>query len=268
MPHKLTQDVIVLLRTMTAPKTIDSKLNERLATVLCETSHPGNIGSVARAMKVMGFTQLRLVAPKTFPSPEAVTLSSNASDVLDSATVHDSLEAAIATSTLSFAFTARPRDLGTPALTVRDAAQMAREHLTTDNRQVACVFGNETYGLSNAQIMLTTHRVYIPANPNYSSLNLAQAVQIAMYEMQMSLLDFGLPAAERAESIQPASSEELVGLLKHLERAAVASEFLDLAVPKRLMQRMYRLFHRATPEREEIAILRGLLSAFESKMRR
>jgi tRNA/rRNA methyltransferase len=253
---------------MTAIETTNSKLNERHTTVLCETSHPGNIGSVARAMKVMGFTQLRLVAPKTFPSPEAVTLSSNASDVLDSATMHDTLEAAISSSTLSFSFTARPRDLGTPALTVREAARMARVHLANNQHHVAFVFGNETYGLSNAQIMLTTHRVYIPANPNYSSLNLAQAVQIAMYEMQMSLLDFGLPAAEREVAVSPAASEELVGLMNHFERAAIESGFLDPLVPKRLMQRMFRLFHRATPEREEIAILRGMLSAFEAKMRR
>jgi tRNA/rRNA methyltransferase len=244
---------------------LDQALAARAHFILCETSHPGNIGSVARAMKVMGFHSLKLVSPKEFPSAQAVTLSSNAVDVLDNAVVCNSLESALANSHLSFAFTARPRDLGTPALTVKQACEKARVHLLEHaDHRVACVFGNETYGLSNAQIMLTTHRVYIPANPNYSSLNLAQAVQIAAYEMQLQLLDYGLPEPERQAQITPAAHEELAGLLSHLERAAITSGFLDPEQPKRLMQRMYRLFHRATPEREEIAVLRGMLSALEA----
>ncbi len=245
-----------------------TQVDSRVLFVLSHTSHPGNIGAAARAMKVMGFERLALVNPKAFPAPEAETLASRATDVLERASVHSQLADAMKAATLSFAFTARPRDLSTPALTMREAAQMARQHLAANAaHEMACVFGNETYGLSNDEVMLATHRVYIPANPAYSSLNLSQAVQIAAYELQHTLIEFGLPVEEReAAPINPAPHEDLDGLLRHIERAAVASGFLNPAEPKRLMQRLWRMFQRAQPEREEIAILRGMLSAQERAM--
>jgi tRNA/rRNA methyltransferase len=214
-------------------------------------------------MKTMGFTRLRLVAPKVFPAAEATAMASGALDVLESAQVFETLEAALADVVHAVGFSARPRDLSHPVRALRDAAPdiLARGA----SGQVALVFGNETFGLSNEELARCQAFVTIPANPAYGSLNLGAAVQVACYELSTSHARFAAPVEPDRH---PATVEEVEGLHGHLERAMVASGFLDPQQPKRLMERMRRLFARAGLEREEVAFLRGMLASFEKPKRR
>jgi tRNA/rRNA methyltransferase len=231
--------------------------------VLARPSHPGNIGAAARAMKTMGFADLRLVAPKSFPAPEAHAMASGAADVLENAAVFETLEAALADVVHAVGFSARSRDLSHPVRALRDAAPeiLARAQAG----RVALVFGNETFGLSNEELARCQAFVNIPSNPAYGSLNLGAAVQVACYEIATSASSFGLPAEPQRT---PATVEEIEGLHAHFERTMVASGFLDPAQPKRLMERMRRLFARAGLEREEVQFLRGMLASFEKPKKR
>lgn len=229
--------------------------------VLSHTSHPGNIGAAARAMKTMGFSRLVLVNPKSFPDPQADALASGAADVLEQAQVCSSLEEALVGTRHSTAMTARRRGLAVEPLWARDAAAEVAE--LAKRCEVAIVFGNETAGLSNEEVAMCSRWAQIPTSPEYSSLNLAQAVQVLCYETRMHAVDAGAPPPINDAGL-PASHEEVEGLIGHLERAAVGSGFLDPAQPKRLIPRMRRLFARARVEKEEVAILRGMLAALEA----
>ena len=220
--------------------------------VLCRPSHPGNIGAAARAMKAMGLADLRLVQPARFPAPEAQWMATNAVDVLEAARVHATLREAIADCEAAFALSARAREWSPQVLDVRSAAARAVEM----NALVAFVFGNETAGLTNEEVFACQFLVHIPANPQFSSLNLAQAVQVVAYELRMCV-DVAMPFA-RVE--KRATVEDLEGLYAHLEEAASASGFM--APNSRLRERWRRLFSRVPAlEREEVNILRGLLKA-------
>lgn len=235
---------------------------DNVRVVLVQTSHPGNIGATARAMKTMGLSRLVLVAPKIFPDAQATALASGADDVLEAARVVATLPEALAGTRFATAVTARRRGLAAEPLWARDAArEMATE---AGAGEVALVFGNETAGLTNEDVALCQRWTSIPANPGYSSLNLAQAVQILCYELRLAVLDPGAPPPVNDAGL-PATNDEIDGLIGHLERAAIASGFLDPAVPKRLIPRMRRLFGRARVEKEEVAILRGMLASFEKK---
>jgi tRNA/rRNA methyltransferase len=230
--------------------------------VLARPSHPGNIGSAARALKTMGFADLRLVAPKTFPHPEADALASGALDVLGAARVFDTLERALADVVLAVGFSARGRDLSHPPRALREAAPLMVSAAAAG--PIALVFGNETFGLTNEELARCQWLAVIPANPAYASLNLAAAVQVACYELATAASAF-TPPAEPGRT--PATVEEIEAFFAHLERAMVASGFLDPAMPKRLMERMRRLYARAGLEREEVRFLRGMLAAFEKSIR-
>src|SRR3954451_17365718 len=220
--------------------------------VLCRPSHPGNIGAAARAMKAMDLADLRLVQPERFPAPEAQWMATNAVDVLEPATVPETLDDAIHDCVAAFALSARSREWSPQVLYVRSAAAQAVEM----NDRVAFVFGNEAAGLTNEEMFACQHLVHIPANPEFSSLNLAQAVQIVAYELRMAV-DPAMPFA-RVE--KRATVDDLEGLYEHLERAATESEFM--APNSRLRERWRRLFSRVPAlEREEVNILRGLLKA-------
>lgn len=220
--------------------------------VLCRPSHPGNIGAAARAMKAMGLTDLRLVRPERFPAPEAQWMATNAVDVLEAAKLHDTLGDAIKDCVAAFALSARPREWSPQVLDVRTAAARAVEM----NDKVAFVFGNETAGLTNDEVFACQYLVHIPANPQFSSLNLAQAVQVVAYEVRMCV-DVAMPFA-RVE--KRATVEDMEGLYAHLEEAAIASGFMT--PQSRLRERWRRLFSRVpTLEREEVNIVRGLLKA-------
>jgi tRNA/rRNA methyltransferase len=238
---------------------IPSHLSPRLSRiriVLCCPSHPGNIGAAARAMKTMGLSDLRLVAPEKFPAPEARWMATNAIDVLDQAKIHASLSEAIVDCVAAFALSARPREWSTQVLEVRAAAARAVQ-LEGD---VAFVFGNEQAGLTNEEMLACQYLVHIPANPGFSSLNLAQAVQVVAYEMFMT----STPEIAQFRGEKPATVADLEGLYGHLEQAAIESEFFDPASNSKLPTRLRRLFSRVPDmEREEVNILRGLLKALQ-----
>jgi tRNA/rRNA methyltransferase len=233
---------------------------DRIRIVLSHPSHPGNIGAAARAMKTMGLARLYLVNPKSFPDPQAEAMATGADDVLANATICTSLAEALAGTVSATALTGRRRELATEPVWARDAA--AQLVVTTAAGEVALVFGNEKAGLSNEEVALCRHWALIPTSAEYKSLNLAQAVQILCYELRLAAVHVGAPP-KVSDGGTPASHEEVEALMAHLERAAIASDFLDPAAPKRLMPRMRRLFSRAGLEKEEVNILRGMLSSFE-----
>jgi tRNA/rRNA methyltransferase len=228
----------------------------RIRIVLCRPSHPGNIGAAARAMKTMGLADLRLVAPERYPAPEAEWLATNAIDVLRAATVHSSLTDSIKDCVIAFALSARPREWSPQVLDARAAAARAMEV----EGDVAFVFGNETAGLTNEEMFACQYLVYIPASTQFSSLNLAQAVQVMAYELFMTRQ----PAELSGRSEKPATVQDLEGLYAHLEEAALETKFM--ASGSRLRERWRRLFSRVPAlEREEVNILRGLLRALLGK---
>ena len=224
--------------------------------VLCRPSHPGNIGAAARAMKAMGLSDLRLVKPERYPAPEAQWMATNAADVLADSQTHENLESAIADCVAAFALSARTREWSTPVLDARSAAARAME----SDGPVAFVFGNEQAGLTNEEMLACQTLVHIPANPEFTSLNLAQAVQVVAYELFM--VSGSMSFESRKE--RPATIQDREGLYAHLERASVESGFFDPASGSRLPTRLRRLFSRVPDlEREEVNILRGLLNALQ-----
>lgn len=242
---------------MNQPETITS-LFSRLRFVLVETSHPGNIGAVARAMKTMGFSQLFLVNPR-FPDAtrheEAIAFASGALDVLNSAKVVGSIGEALDGCNFAGALSARLREFSPPLTHPRAlAAKLATEH----GLNAALIFGSERYGLPNEVVEKCNVLINIPANPDYSSLNLAQAVQVLAYEARMAATDSALPATSVGFHGDAASINEIDGMYNHLEDALVAIEFLDPENPKKLMSRLRRLFSRSSLETEEVNILRGI----------
>ena len=232
---------------------------DNVRIVLSHTSHPGNIGATARAMKTMGLSRLYLVNPKYFPDSEADARASNARDILESACVCTSLEEATGETFLVAALTTRSRDLPHPTCNARQAAGELIRYAC--HHPVALLFGRESVGLTSAEISHCQLTVQIPANPVYSSLNLAAAVQIMAYELRMALEEMTVTDESDLRLSEPASLQEIEGLYHHLEQVMVRSGFLDPTQPKRLMRRMRRLFARTRLEKEEVNILRGLLTA-------
>jgi tRNA/rRNA methyltransferase len=228
----------------------------RVRIVLCRPSHPGNIGAAARAMKTMGLADLRLVDPGQHPAPEDRWMATNAMDVLSSSRTHERLKSAISDCVAAFALSARPREWSTQVLDVRAAAARAAEL----DGPVAFVFGNEQAGLTNEEMLACQYLVHIPASPEFTSLNLAQAVQVVAYELFM----VSASSSFHMRTEKPATVADLEGLYGHLEQAAIASEFFDPASGSKLPTRLRRLFSRVPDlEREEVNILRGLLNALQ-----
>ncbi len=240
----------------------------RLRFVLVETSRAGNIGSAARAMKTMGFSELVLVNPRdpqAVQDPEAIALASGATDVLAGARIVGSLDEALAGCNFSVALSARLREFSPPLFEPRPLAQQ----LAADaGLRAALVFGNERFGLSNEQVEKCSALVTVPANPDYSSLNLSQAVQVLAYECRMA----GNSDAPAAPAIgfrgEPAGAEQIEGMFRHLEQALVEIDFLDPQNPKKLMPRLRRLFARTGLEVEEVNILRGIATQLIEKRKR
>lgn len=227
--------------------------------VLVGTTHPGNIGAVARAMKNMGLSDLALVQPQHFPHKEATARASGASDVLDSATVVDSLEDALTDCVYVAGASARARTINWPSMGPRDCAERLIQE--SGNGKVAVVFGPEKSGLQNEDLDLCHTLLTIPTDPGFSSLNLAMAVQVLTYELRVaSMLDQGPVFDVEAP---PATGEEMEHFYTHLEDVLTDIEFLDPDNPRHLMRRMRRLFIRARPDKNEVNILRGILTAVD-----
>lgn len=240
---------------MTAP---DPKLLDRIRVVLTRTSHPGNIGAAARAMKTMGLSRLVLVDPAVFPNSQADAMASGAVDVLERAQVYPTLAEALADTTLALGVSARRRDIVADILTPPQAS--ARLLAEAPEAAVALVFGNETSGLSNEELSRCQALVTIPANPDYSSLNLAAAVQVLSYEIRKTWL--GREAWPQTD-LEAATGSEVENFYVHLESALAGLEFLNPGSPGKLMLKLRRLFSRTRLAREEVNILRGVLTAVE-----
>jgi len=230
--------------------------------VLVGTQHPGNIGAAARAMKNMGLAELALVAPRAFPHHEATAMASNADDLLDRAQVYATLAEAVADCAHVVATSARPRSISVPVMTPRVwAGRMAAGAL---GGRVALLFGRERTGLTNQELELAQEIVVIPTGGEYSSLNLAAAVQILTYEL-CAAAGGAIPPGEPH---LPVDSAEMERFYSHLERVLVATRFLDPSNPRLLMRRLRRLFSRAAPDANEASILRGILTSVEERLRR
>ncbi len=228
--------------------------------ILIQTSHAGNVGATARAMKVMGFDDLVLVAPRwpdVLTRPEAVERASGATDVLERARIVATLEEALDGVDTLCATAMTPRDFGPPTSTPREFLPP----LASRSQGVAFLFGSERYGMRNEDVYRCHVALTIPTAPDYGSLNLAAAVQLVAYEWRQALGGFAVEPAV-ADS-QLADAQAVAGMLEHWERALVDIGFLDPAAPKKLMPRLNRLFNRAQPTPEEIHILRGVAKAME-----
>ncbi|RJS92333.1 RNA methyltransferase [Salinisphaera sp. Q1T1-3] len=231
----------------------------RLRIVLVGAQHPGNIGAAARAMKVMGLSDLVLVAPERYPDPEASARASGAEDILEAARVVGNLDEALADCVLAVGTSARTRRTEWPLVNPRVAAERAVAAATEG--PVAIVFGRERAGLDNAELDRCQLHLQIPANPDYSSLNLAAAVQVVAYELRMAA------GADVVGTLahEPVSGADMEGLFSHWQSVLEASGFLDPAEPMLLMRRLRRLFYRAAPDRVEVNILRGALRSLDPR---
>ncbi len=235
---------------------------QNIRIVLVETSHTGNMGSTARAMKTMGLSNLYLVNPLMRPDLQAVTLASGASDIIDSAKVVATLEDAIKDCSLVLGASARSRALEWPMLEPRACGVRAIQE--SEHAPVALLFGRERAGLTNNELQKCHYHVAIPSNPDYTSLNLAMAVQILAYDLRLAYLDYQKTRVEppQEEVIYPLS-EDLEHFYQHLEQILKRTNFIRTARSGRVMSRLRRLFNRARPEAREINILRGILASIE-----
>jgi TrmH family RNA methyltransferase len=236
-------------------------LTMSIRIVLVGTTHPGNIGAVARAMKNMGIHDLALVCPRYFPHAEANARASGAVDVLDAAVVVDTLAEAVEDCVFVAGASARSRALNWPCLEPRDCA--ATMLTKAQAGPVAAVFGPEKYGLTNTDLDLCDALLTIPTNPDFSSLNLAMAVQVLTYELRAAQ-SAGKPPYYEADA-PLATNAELQHFYDHLERVLTDVAFLDPQNPRHLMRRLRRLFLRAAPDKNEVNILRGILAAIEKQ---
>lgn len=233
---------------------------DQIRIILVGTTHTGNIGSVARAMKTMGLSQLYLVAPKELPDGQAYALSAGASDILANAKVFDTLQQAITDCPLVIGSSARSRTLSWPMLEPRECGELAVKEAAA--HPVALVFGRESSGLTNEELQLCNYHVCIPANPEYSSLNLAMAVQIVTYEVRMAYLQTQT-APISSDDIAYPTNEQLVSFYQHLEDTLNETGFIIKQHPGVVMTKLKRLFTRARPEEAEYNILRGILTSVQ-----
>ena len=233
--------------------------------VLVSPSHPGNIGAAARAMKLMDISELYLVSPKKFPDPVATIRATGGADILEKAIVTDTLADALSGCTRVYATSARGRTLSLPTLSAR---QCAEEVATRGSQQVAIVFGRESSGLTNEELMLAHRAVLIPTSASFSSLNLAQAVQIISYECFVACNECSVPTSSVKKGDELASMQQLAGFYAHLEKTLEVIEFLKPKQSATLMQRLMRLYNRTELTINELNILRGILSDTDRRIKK
>ncbi|WBU39638.1 MULTISPECIES: tRNA (cytosine(32)/uridine(32)-2'-O)-methyltransferase TrmJ [Marinobacter] len=255
------------------PQEGSDTFNDQVRIILVETSHSGNIGAVARAMKNMGLGNLWLVNPASFPDEASYARSAGASDVLDRAQVVATLDDALADCVLVMGTSARGRKVPWPVIAPPQAAATAGEY--SRQGRVALVFGRENHGLSNDELQRCHYHIHIPSNPDYSSLNLAMAVQVVCYELRMHYLrsleegeaspnlEAMVGPGDRGWDVPPAEVQEVEGFFGHLEQVLVDVDFHRRNNPRQLMTRLRRLFQRARLDQMEINILRGILTSVQ-----
>lgn len=237
---------------------------DRIRIVLVNTSHPGNIGSAARAMKTMGLTQLYLVSPEKFPHAKANEMASSAGDVVDNAIVVETLDEAIGDCTLVVGSSARMRNIPWPLLAPREMA--AKVKAEPGNGEIAILFGREQSGLTNEELQRCHVHVHIPANPEYSSLNIAAAVQVIAYELRMASL--WQETVTEEWDYRLATADEMEKFFTHLQEVLIEIDFLKMSAPRKLMTRLRRLFFRTRLDVMEMNILRGMLTAVQESYKK
>jgi tRNA (cytidine32/uridine32-2'-O)-methyltransferase len=234
-------------------------MNDKIRIVLVNPSHPGNIGAAARAMKNMGLRSLYLVDPQKFPHPEAIYRASRADGIVKNAVVVQTLDEAIKNCVYVFGASTRDRVMSSPVLNVREMSEKIINECADD--EVAIVFGRERTGLNDAEIRRCQYQVKIPAVEDYSSLNLAAAVQVVTYELRMAMLtqDVVLAKDNKGESVDLATAGELEGLYQHLEEVMAEIGFLNTNKPRMMMSRFRKIFNHAELDKEDVNLLRGML---------
>jgi len=235
---------------------LSQSIFSNIRIVLCQTSHPGNIGSTARAMKTMGLNRLYLVRPKHFPDNEANALAVNAADVLEAAVVTHSLEEALADCQFVIGVSGKQRSLSQQVISVREAATEVKQ--LAAHQEIALVFGTEMSGLSNEEADRCHLLATIPANPEYTSLNLSQAVQIMCYELRMAITTGELHYEEKPAEL--ATQEDLERFYEHMREVLEQIGYINPRAPKKLFERLRRLYARTRLEKEEVNLLRGILT--------
>jgi tRNA (cytidine32/uridine32-2'-O)-methyltransferase len=253
------------MKSQTVDLTSEAKIRfNNIRIVLVNTTHPGNIGGVARAMKNMGLDQLYLVDPKEYPSEVAEWRASNAVDVLSKTTVVNTIDEAIDDCGLVIGTSARERRIPWPLLTPRECAQ--RSFVEAETHPVAIVFGREDRGLTNEELHKCHFHVHIPSNPEYSSLNLAAAVQVVAYELRVTGLDSELEAPLHFNDwdMPPANVEALENYYEHLEKTLQTLDFIKKDNPRQTMTRLRRLYNRIRLDEMELSIMRGILTSIQN----
>ena len=248
---------------MDSKKITPKELLNSIKVVLVGTTHPGNIGATARAMKNMGIVNLALVAPKEFPSDVATYRSKAAKDVLENAEVFDTLKMAVSNCELVIGTSARERKVPWPILNPKDASQEVSRGVL--NSKVAIVFGREDRGLTNDELGLCNLHVHIPTDPAYSSLNLSQAVQIMVYEMRSSILEN--QENEEYWDVEFADNDQTERLINHMDELMQEVDFYEIDNPRKLLLRVRRFFKRSRIDVMEVNIFRGLFAAIQKKLK-
>lgn len=231
--------------------------------VLIETSHPGNIGSVARAMKTMGLKNLLLINPRIFPSGDANALSGNAIDILEKAKVYKKLKDAIKDSTFVYATSARVRTIQWPTKNAQDAAEEIVKQVSA-NKKISIIFGREDRGLTNEELQIANTHIEIPANPEYPVLNIAMSAQIICYEILKASID---TTARDWHDYPEVDSENLQMLIDHFIETATDIDVINPNNPKKIISRIKRMFTRLHPDEMETSFLRGFLSGIKKKIK-
>ena len=231
--------------------------------VLVDTIHPGNIGSVARAMKTMGLSRLSLVNPRIFPSGDANALSGNATDVLEKANIYSSIKDAIKNSTFVYATSSRDRSIQWPIMDASSAAEKICNEVTSD-KEISIIFGKEDRGLTNSELEYANNLIEIPANPEYPVLNLAMSVQIITYEIFKASTDI---SEKEWRDYPEVNSHQLQMLIDHFIETAVDIDVIDPDNPKKIISRIKRMFTRLQPDEMEASFMRGFLSGIKKKLK-
>jgi len=248
---------------MDSKKINSNELLNSIKVVLVGTTHPGNIGATARAMKNMGIVNMALVEPKEFPSDIATYRSKAAKDVLENAEVFDTLKMAISDCELVIGTSARERKVPWPILNPKDASQeVSRGSL---NNKVAVVFGREDRGLTNEELGLCNIHVHIPTDPEYSSLNLSQAVQIMVYEIRSAILEN--EGNDGNWDVEFADNDQTERLISHMDELMQEVDFYEIDNPRKLLLRVRRFFKRSRLDVMEVNIFRGLFAAIQKKLK-
>tara|TARA_Y100000746_G_C15368373_1_gene393055 strand:+ start:227 stop:961 length:735 start_codon:yes stop_codon:yes gene_type:complete len=239
--------------------------SDSIKIVLVGTTHPGNIGAAARAIKTMGFRNLNLVRPKEFPSDEAIYRSKAAKDILERASTYETLLESVKECEMVIGTSARNRKVPWPVLNPKEASKEINLAVK-DNSKVAIVFGREDRGLTNEELGLCNLHLHIPTNEDYTSLNLAQAVQIVTYEIRMSFLESENLKNDQEWDVQLASAEQTEKLIEHMDELMKDVEFYDTENPRKLLMRVRRFFKRSGIDVMETNIFRGLFSTIQKKL--